>query len=274
MFIKRFVDLSFALLCLAFAVQSALACSYGATDVCEQYARADLIVVGKIVSVKPSKSEQIVVVNIERTYKGPKLEQIVLNQAQSTCDPDFSDNVGETWLLYIMRWKKAKKYSVLTPGMNGRIEHMNEEVYWLNNLPMSLKRTRIAGTIELYKGTVVAPERLTDPYVFVRNVAGIKVKVFCDKNSFQLTTDKNGVYEIWDIPSGKYKVEAVLPSDLMPDLEMEKGPIDQKALRNLYDELGILKENTKFSVLFDIQPNSCAGIDFVVRKKPAPAATP
>jgi hypothetical protein len=258
---NTFLKLSLILLSFALGAERAFACSYGASTVCEKYSRADLIVVGKLVSVKPSTYEQTVVVNIERTYKGRKLKQIVFIQPQSTCDPDFSDDVGQTMLLYLARHRKTKRYSALIPGINGRIERMSEDLYWLNNLPMSVKRTRLSGTIELYKD---------EPFEFIDAVAGIKVRVFTDKRTFDVVTDKNGVYQLWDIPLGKYQIHAVLPPDLIPDLEMEKGSIYDP--RSNYDSFGIRKPDAK-SDLIDIQLNSCGGIDFVVNQK-FPKASP
>lgn len=255
---RALVKLSLTLLTLAFGAESALACSYGPSTTCEKYARADLIVVGRIERVEPSQSEQTVVIRIEKTLKGQKLKQIVLNQPQSTCDPDFSDDVGETMLVYIGRDKKAKQYFALSPGINGRIERMSEDLYWLNNLPMSLNRTRLSGTIELYKD---------EPFEFIKNVAGIKVRVFSDKRSFEIVTDKNGVYQLWDIPLGRYQVQPVLPPEFIPDLEMEKGLIYDP--KSNYDSFGIRKPDAKPD-LIDIQQNSCGGIDFVVNQKPSP----
>lgn len=255
---NNLLKFSLILLTLAFGAESALACSYGPSTVCEKYARADLIIVGRIESVKPSQGEQTVVVSIEKTFKGHRLKQIVLNQPQSTCDLDFSDDVGETMLLYIGRDRKAKEYFALSPGINGRIERMSEDLYWLNNLPMSLKRTRLSGTIKLYKD---------EPFEFIKNVAGIKVRVFSDKRSFEIVTDKNGVYQLWDIPLGRYQVQPVLPPEFIPDLEMEKGLIYDP--KSNYDSFGIRKPDAKPD-LIDIQQNSCGGIDFVVNQKPSP----
>ena len=250
------------LLLFAFSAESALACSYGSSTVCEKYERSDLIVVGKIESVKPSDEDQTVVVSIEKTYKGQEIKQIVLDQPQSTCDWDFRDDVGKTMLLYIGRHRKSKRYFALSPGLQGRMERMSEDLYWLNGLPGSLKRTRLSGTVELYKGDVA--NWVKDPFEIVKNIPGIKVKVFSDNDSYELVTDKNGVYELWDIPFGKYQIQAVLPPNLIPDLEMEKGSIYNP--KSNYDSFGIRKPDAK-PYLIDIQRNSCGGIDFVVRQK-------
>ncbi|MFZ1699707.1 MAG: hypothetical protein WBO10_16265 [Pyrinomonadaceae bacterium] len=268
MYYNTFLKLSLIFLTLAFGAESVLACSYGPSTVCEKYERSDLIVVGKIESVKPSDGGQAVVVSIGKTFKGRQLKKILLDQPQSTCDWDFTDDVGKTMLLYIGRNRKSKQYSALSPGIQGRVERMSEDLYWLNGLPASLKRTRLSGTVELYKGNVA--NWVQDPFEFVKNVAGIKVKVFSDKDSFEIVTDKNGVYELWDIPLGKYQIQTVLPPNLISDLEMEKGSIYDPTSN--YDSFGIRRPNAK-PALIDIQRNSCGGMDFVVIQKPAPKAT-
>ncbi len=243
----------FLVLIFAFSIEQSLACTYGPPyrTVCENYAQADSVIIGKIESVKSGDSNQTVIVKIEKTYKGQKLKQIVLNQPLSTCDPDFSDDVGETMLLYVVRNDKTKKYSVIAPGTGGRVERENENLYWLNNLPMSLKRTRLSGTIELYKDS---------PFEFVDYIVGTKVKVFNDKNSFETFTDKNGVYEIWDIPTGKYQIEPIFPPKFKLDIDLERGLVD-------FDSLKKTNPNTN-AVLIEIQPKGCGGIDFVVKENP------
>ena len=238
---------------LAFSVESSLACMYGPpfSTVCENYARADFVIVGKIESVKPVDSEQAVSIKIEKTFKGQKLNQIVLNQPQSTCDPDFTGDVGETILFYVVRNKQTKKYSAIAPGTGGRDDRESDSLFWLNNLPMSLKRTRLSGTVELYKD---------EPFEFVDYLVGTKVRVFNDKNSFEVSTDKNGVYEIWDIPKGKYQIKPIFPLNLELGIDIERGLIDFDSLKK--------KDPNTDDVLVEIQPKGCGGIDFVVNEKP------
>ena len=104
------------------SAEISLACSYGPpySTVCENYTLADYVIVGKIQSVVPGRGDQRVSVKIEKTYKGQKLNQIVLNQPQSTCDPDFSEDVGETMLIYIVRNNQTKKFKAIAPGTGGR----------------------------------------------------------------------------------------------------------------------------------------------------------
>lgn len=134
--------------------------------------------------------------------------------------------------------------------MGGRVERQSENLYWLNSLPKSLKRTRISGEIRLYKD---------DPFEFINSVSGVPIKILNAKNSFEISTDKNGVYEIWDVPVGKYQIEPIFPSNLKLRFDLERGLID-------FDSLKKKNPNTN-AVLVEIQPKGCGGIDFVVNEK-------
>jgi hypothetical protein len=217
--------------------------------VCETYAQADSVIIGKIESVEGDSLNQTVVINVERTFKGQDRKQIVLSQPQSSCDWDFSGKVGETLLLYLVRDKKTERFSAIAEGMGGRVESENENLYWLNNLPRSLNRTRLSGTVELCKD---------DPFEFISYVAVTKVRIFNAENSFEVFTDSNGVYEIWDVPAGKYQIEPVIPPNLKLRFPLEKGLVDFDSLR----------KNKPYSsgVLIEIQPKGCGGIDFVVNE--------
>lgn len=253
------LKISFLALIFSFSIETSLACMYGPPyrTVCETYAQADSVIIGKVESVKGDGSNQTVVVKVERTFKGQNRKEIVLSQPQSSCDWDFSDGVGETLLLYLVRDKKTKKYSAIAEGMGGRVERNNENLYWLNNLPMSLNRTRLSGTVTLYRD---------EPFEFVNYVAGTKVRVFNGENSFEVFTDANGVYEIWDIPLGKYQIEPILSLNLKLSLDLERGLVD-------FDSLKKNKPNMN-AVLIEIQAKGCGGIDFVVNEKLAKLWTP
>lgn len=246
-----FVRIPFIVLVFALGAETSLACMYGPPyrTVCETYAQADSVVVGKIESVRGDNLNQTVVIKVERTYKGKSRKEVVLNQPQSTCDWDFSGEVGKTFLLYLARNRKTNNYSAIAEGVGGRVEWEHENLYWLNKLPKALKRTRLSGTVALYQ---------RDPFEFVDYAAGTKVRVFNEKKSFEVMTDAKGVYEIWDIPVGKYRIEPLLPPTLRLSLDLERGVVDFDSLRK--DD-----PNTS-AVLIEIQPKGCGGIDFVVNR--------
>jgi hypothetical protein len=255
---NKLVKLAFLGILTAFGVQSSLACMYGPPyrTVCETYAQADSVIIAKVQSVKlgpPLQFEprvQTVVLNVVRTFKGQNRRRIVLSQPLSNCDPDFSSEVGETQLFYLVRDKETRSYIAIAEGMGGLLETQSENLYWLNDLPRSRNRTRVSGEIKV--GTD------QDNFIFI---PGIKVKVFNAANSFTVRTDKNGVYQVWDVPAGKYQVEPILPDNMELDLELERGSID-------FDTLKSHVPNAS-RVLVEIQPKGCGGIDFILNEKTA-----
>ena len=235
------------------SAEAGLACMYGPPyrTVCDTYARADSVIVGKIESVDGFGTNlQTVVLTVLRTYKGPPRKQIVLSQPQSSCDWDFSGSIGKTMLLYLVRDKKTKKYSALAQGMGGPVDQESENLYWLNKLPRSRNRTRISGTVNVYR---------EEPFEFIEHVQGLKIRVFSETKSFDVVTDRYGVYELWDVPVGKYQIVPVIPSLLKLRFPLERGAVD-------FDSLKKKNPNSR-EVLIEIQPRWCGGLDFVLNKK-------
>lgn len=245
--------LKLPLIALIFALggEVSLACMYGPPyrTVCETYAQADSVIVGKIESVEGDDSTQTVVIKVERTYKGQKRKEVVLSQPQSTCDFDFSGEVGRTLLLYLVRNQKTMKYSAIAGGMGGRVETQSDDIYWLSGLPGSLNRTRLSGAIGIYQ---------RDPFEFLESVAGARVRIYNSKNSFEVLTDRNGVYELWDVPAGKYRIDPLLPRDVRFMFFLERGLVD----------FGLVNKSAPDTrdVLIEIQPKGCGGIDYIVAK--------
>ncbi len=242
----------FTALIIASSFERSFACSYGPPyrTICETYAQAASVIIGKIESVESNDSNQRVIIDVKKTFKGKNQKRIILNQPQSTCDWDFSDDEGKTLLLYLGRDKKTKTYSAISEGMGGEIEKNNNDLYWLNNLPKSLKRTRISGTIELYQDK---------PFEFLNYIVGTKVRIFSKQNSYEVITDTNGVYEVWDLPIGKYKIVPEMPNGFDLRFSLSRGEIEFKPI----SEVEVDTED--FTV--EIKPMTCGGADYVVEKR-------
>ena len=223
------------------------ACMWGPPyrTVCEKYSNAEMVITGKIESVEVVNSTQKVIVAIDETFKGNRQNKITLYQPMSTCDWDFSDDEGKKVLLYLVKDSKTWQYNNDSPSSGGVVERSSEELYWLRGLPKSLNRTRIAGTIGVYK---------SDPFEFLNNVNSVRVTVSNEKKSFETLTDKNGVYEIWDLPPAEYSVSPVFPSKLRFALSL--GDIEFKQI----DKDRIDTANFKVN----LTQLKCGGADYVL----------
>lgn len=185
------------------------ACICGYTQVNEAYKEADTIIVGKVVKIENPeltadgfyKGNQKVQIKIIKSYKGYKNEILTLSQENSTCDWWFDDekNLNKDYLFYLFKHKNKKFFSVIPCGRSKSINDASDDISWLFDLPKSLKRTRISGVV-----------RINDDASTFPPLANVKIKIIGERN-FDLTTDKNGFYEVWDVPIGKYKVTAEIP---------------------------------------------------------------
>jgi len=250
---NRFQQISYITLVLFFALnfKTVSACMYGPPyrTVCETFAQASSVIIGKILNVEDKTSYQVVEVEVEKTYKGEKKKKIILTQPRSICDWDFSKTVGETKLLYLVQNRKTKTYSAIAEGMGGTPEKESENLYWLNNLPKSLDRTSISGTIELYQN---------EPFEFMNVIVGTKVRIFNKKTSFEVFTDKNGVYEVWDLPIGRYKIVPEFTNDYKLEFSLSRGLVEFKQISDV-------KVDTEVFTI-EIQKNGCGGSDYILNK--------
>lgn len=236
-----------------FGVQSLLACTYGPPymTVCEAYSKADLIVTGTVALLEgTSDSSQKVKILVDKTYKGIKKKEIIFTQNYSNCFWDFSKDDGKNILIYLIYDKKEKNYNFLV-GMGGNVEQNNEDLYWLNNLPKSLKRTRISGTIWQY-------ENVEGRFFSLSLVRDMKLNILGEGKKYEVLTDKNGVYELWDVPVGKYKIFPQIPDGFELRSVLSKGIIDFK-------QISENQVDTK-DFMIEIKPTGCGGADYTLNK--------
>lgn len=226
-------------------------CMYGPpyATVCEKYARADAIVIASITRVKSGGNGQLVKLDIQHTYKGRLNEGIELDQPLSTCDWDFSDEVGKRLLLYLAKNKGKKTYHAIGTGYGGPIEREQADIYWLKALPESVNRTRLSGAIRLYND---------EPFDYIRGVANISLLISDGKNKVTAISDEHGVYEVWDIPAGKYRITPSFAEDYKLRFPMALGDA-------VFTETSDVKVDTyDFEIV--IGKEKCGGGDFVLNK--------
>jgi hypothetical protein len=237
----------FAILIIIIGAHSAFGCMYGQLrTVCEKYAAADLIVIGEIKSVQLGGMTQIVAVRVEKTFKGIAKKSLTISQPRSTCDREFSE--GKTLLLYLVFDKTSGKYKEMTPDAGDEKERSSEEIYWLGSLPASLRRTRIAGTVTLYKD---------NPFEFLSSISSLKITVSSGEKSYNVVTDRNGVYEIWDLPPAKYKILPEFTSKFSLRFTMSKGNVEFKQISN--DRI----DTENFEV--NLTELKCGGADYALK---------
>ncbi|MEP6788085.1 MAG: carboxypeptidase-like regulatory domain-containing protein [Acidobacteriota bacterium] len=228
------------------------ACTYSPpyASVCEKYTNSDAIVVGTIVSAEPGGIGQLVRFRIETTYKGNLKDTVEMDQPLSTCDWDFSDKIGSKLLLYLGKNQGKTSYHAIGTGYGGSFARENDDLYWLKGLPKSLSRTRVSGTVELYDDK---------PFDFLNVVSAIPISISNGKHAFNVFSDKNGVYELWDVPPGKYRVIPQFEDTYKLDLTLSLGDIEFKPISKV-------EVDTKdFRVI--IGKAKCGGSNYILNRR-------
>lgn len=235
---------------------------YEYASVCDAYNSAEAIFVGTVVKIVkvdnlktvklPSGDGKARIVNydgykhyikVEKTYKGLPQTEIHLASYKSTCDRIFE--VGDELLLYVKFNKEIKMWEISVGSRNNALEMANDDLIFLNGLPKTLNRTRVSGNLISLNKT---SESLT-------NLSGTKVKIQSRTKIFEVTSDQNGVYEIYDLPSDSYTVTPEIPIGLMFEKAFYRG--FKRVKSNL--------SKTDNSETLNLRYNKCVSIDFLFR---------
>lgn len=223
----------------------------GYSSVCQAYWSADAVFVGSVQRVEqppPTKDEdgeehvsgQVVHIQVEKAFKGMRWRtQVVFRTRGTSCDATYEE--GERWLFYAHYDKKTKQWGTHSCGRSSPVEYAADDLLYLQGLPASARKTRIAGELTHYE------EDPVEGFKRVKNIIGARVRVKGEKRTYEVYTDRNGVYEIYGLPPGKYTVEA----EPLPGLKA--------SVPHLYGERDTTGKRTLKLVL---REKSCAGADF------------
>ncbi|HKS27900.1 MAG TPA: carboxypeptidase-like regulatory domain-containing protein [Pyrinomonadaceae bacterium] len=214
---KSFFPFLLLLFIILFAgAPTAKACSCALKQtVLEEYAWADVVVVTRAVSVekveKPEKevergSEFRNVVStkmvVEKVYKGNLKvgdEMIFAQGSGANCIWTFDEeSVDGQYLFYLKTVKGSKVWIAGTCGRSNALSYAAEDLLYLNKLDKVRGKTRISGSIRFYQEADLSVE-------------GINVSITGAGKTYKVKTDASGVFEIYDLPAGKYTVEPEVP---------------------------------------------------------------
>ena len=245
----------------------AMACMCGSTSVCDAYSEAQIVAVAKVAGFKPAKwsssfvhedgrneklieEGQEVVLNVSRWFKGRRQsQQIKLLQPNWSCDWTFEQkHLKKDYLFYLYLNAENKNYAVVSCGRSAGIRNAGHDLAWLDGLPKSLSRTRISGRAKLNDDADTFPP-----------AANISILAFGGQKKYELKTNKQGFYGIWDIPAGKYRITADIPENLILSWTTSV-PEDWTYFWSHGDS-----DLTALDVT--IEPGKCGGMDFMFKKK-------
>jgi hypothetical protein len=205
------LTLAFAVLAiLLFSFDSARACSCGgAPTTCGSYEAADAVLIGTVIRVenKAVKSEdgveyiagQTAYVQVDEAFKGVKSPEMIFRSFGTSCDPQYG--AGQRWLFYAYYGKDSNTWSIRACDRSTQLAWAADDLLYLRALPQSAQRTRIAGRLW---------NRDNTPLIGVK----VKLTLIDGLSTQEVFTDKNGVYEAYDLPPGRYNIEPETPLNL------------------------------------------------------------
>ena len=189
-------------------------------------------------------------VRIERVYKGKPVEEIVLAlDGATSCGIGKGPVEGAKLLLYANYNQELKLWTAPTGCGRSLGWPADEDRFFLDQLPRSFERTRVAGRLTLFDRSATTP------------LAKTKVVVTGRGQTFEVETNENGFYEIYDLPKGAYTLRPAAPSDLKLNLYNLIG---------LTPSIGSLPTAPGEPPALYVEPGKCAGgIDFRYERRAA-----
>lgn len=197
---------------------------------------------------------------VERVYKGTLKVGDELTFAQGgggDCIWTFSEQLVDTDFLFFLGESptKDKVWAGYICSRSGASKRRNADLLYLEKLNRVKGKTRLSGTI-----TQKIESPIDEIKTMFKPLAGSVVKINGKGKKIKLKTDENGVYEIFDLPVGKYKItpEAVNgfkfndEDKTFTEIEINKGTIEEQDFTyeidnsiygELYDTNGKLLEN-------------------------------
>jgi hypothetical protein len=108
--------------------------------------------------------------------------------------------------------------------------YVQDDLGYLDKLPTHARRTRVAGEIvHIYSEPDIGKT--------TRRVSGMKVKIVGEGKEYETITDEKGIYEVYDLPPGKYSVQLKLPKELEFLMAIHYGPDVRSRVKSLEIEL-------------------------------------
>lgn len=197
---------------IVMTAQAISACSCGAKPtVLDAFDRSEDVIIAQVKSVEKTggalyryKGYRGASMTVQRVFKGNlKIgDELFFEQGGGAdCIWTFDDSwIGETVLIYDTPYDGLR--FVVACGRSRVVGAATDDLLYLENLERVRGKTRISG--EYRFGFSQEPPA-------GESVAGKSIRITGKQGNYVAVTDKNGVYELYDVPEGEYLISAEIP---------------------------------------------------------------
>jgi len=141
---------------------------------------------------------------VEKVFKGNLKvgQELIFTQGGGDCVWTFNEKIiGMDFLFFLGKKPNDNLWAAFVCSRSNSVKSAADDLMYLEKMSKVKGKTRLSGTIMQVDEPAVAGEEGS-----YKRLAGIKVTIVGNGKKIELKTDENGVYEIYDLPVGKYKV--------------------------------------------------------------------
>lgn len=236
--------------------------------VLEAFEDAELVVIAKVVSIEMTEEAKDVDIEAESKKAGYDVSYRYVKSTKAVVEKIYKGDLFNYELKFIQgggaecRWTFGKnsvnkkylfylgnpRYYVEACGRSQSInDYQSDDLKYLNNIDKVKGKTRISGTYNCW--WTGCP----------KSFANLKVKIIGKNKVFLTKTDEHGIYEIYDLPPGKYFLEPEPPKGWKINQSMLKL---SPAFKNLDYLFYVEKPDFSKRVPINLEDKKHTGIDF------------
>ena len=265
--LKQYSSPSLFLLVFLLGLRTAEACSCGpSSTVLDDFNYSNVVVVVSALSVEKAEPDKTAPpgqmsngenyvdgvkstsMRVEQVFKGTLKvgDEMIFDQGGGgDCIWTFNEqDIGKKFLFYLRQYKDYSRWMAVTCGRSNSVDHAADDLLYLTNLKKVRNKTRISGTLGFQ-------------HEAGESLAGRKIRIIGAKRTVEVKTDDNGVYEIYDLPAGRYFVEPEIPKGWkVGGYSLGYSPsVDRNAKEGSLQKIPIILEAKKhagLNIMFEI----------------------
>lgn len=145
-------------------------------------------------------------IRVDENFKGTNVGEVfVTADTDGDCAIQFAENaVEQQWLFYA--WPNPGSQTVhLGCTRSSRLEYAGDDLLFLRSLPKSDRMNRLSGSVFLIQRP--GAQTPDDRYA----ISGARLTIYGDSKTYEVETDRSGVFELTDLPAGSYRVYLRVP---------------------------------------------------------------